>query len=255
VENIYKEILHAHDNNRKAAICTVVSARGSTPRKAGAKMLIYENGEVSGSIGGGNLEKKVIENGLEQLASNESKLFKHDLLHQHSMCCGGSMDIFIEPIVKNKRLYVFGAGHTGMALVKFTSLLPFEVFLIDDRKEYLDRLEIKGVSKMHGQYGEILPSLPFNEDTFVVILTYEHALDRDILSHCIKQPFAYMGMIGSQRKIEMTKKIFIDGGIATEEEMRKVDMPMGLDIKANTPEEIAVSIAAKLIEVKNKSRK
>ena len=99
----------------------------------------------------------------------------------------------------------------------------------------------------------MLPTLPFDENTFVVILTYEHEIDRDILSYCINKPHAYLGMIGSQRKIEMTKKMFLDAGIATKKQLEKVNMPIGANILAETPEEIAISILAELIENKNAS--
>ncbi len=251
MKNIFDELSYARKNDKKAALCIVVNAKGSAPGKPGAKMIVYDNGKIFGSIGGGNLEKKVIENALEQIKSNEPKLFRHDLLHQHNMCCGGSVDIYIEPIVKSKQLYIFGAGHIGKALAKLASPLQFEVFIIDDRKKYLDQLEIEEVKKMNAHYDSILPSLSFNEHTFIVIATYEHAFDRAILSYCIKQPFAYLGMIGSERKIAMTKKMFIEGGMAGKEELSKVDMPMGLDINAETPDEIAISVLAKLIKVKN----
>src|SRR5207249_1981971 len=106
--------------------------KGSTPREAGAKMLVYRSGNIFGSIGGGDLEKKVIANALDVLESKTSSTFKHDLLHQHNMCCGGSVEIYIEPIMKKNKLYIFGAGHTGHALAKYAIDFNFDVVLIDD---------------------------------------------------------------------------------------------------------------------------
>ena len=252
--NIYSEIEKVRKSGIDAALCTIIHTKGSTPRKVGAKMLVLADGTIKGTIGGGNLEKEVIKNALIQLKKNEPKLFKHDLLHQHNMCCGGTVEIFIEPLEKMKRLYIFGAGHTGQALAKYALGMDFEIFVIDDRKEYIDQLkEVPEVNKLHLNYKKVLPTLPFDEQTFVVILTYEHEIDRDILSYCIKKPHAYLGMIGSQRKIEMTKKMFLDAGIATKEQLEKVNMPIGANILAETPEEIAISILAELIEVKNSS--
>ena len=251
--NIYNEIEQLRKSGIDAALCTIIHTKGSTPRKVGAKMLVLIDGSIKGTIGGGNLEKEVIKNALVQLKKNEPKLFKHDLLHQHNMCCGGTVEIFIEPLEKMKRLYIFGAGHTGQALAKFAMSMDFEIFVIDDRKEYIDQLkEGSAINKLHVDYKKVLPTLPFDENTFVVILTYEHEIDRDILSYCIKKPYAYLGMIGSQRKIEMTKKMFLDAGIATKEQLEKVRMPIGANILAETPEEIAISILAELIENKNK---
>ena len=215
-------------------------------------MIVYENRELFGTIGGGNLEKKVIENALQQIKENTSKLFRHDLLHQHNMCCGGTVEIYIEPIMQKKKLYIFGAGHTGKALAKYAVHLDFDIIVIDDRKEYLDEFDMEEVNKMNLSYQLALQTLPFDENTFIAILTYSHDIDREILAYCLKKSHTYLGMIGSQRKIEITKKMFIEGGIATAEELSKVDMPMGLNIYAESPDEIAISILAKLIEVKNK---
>jgi len=249
--NLFEEIEEIRAGCQKAALCIIVQTKGSTPRKVGAKMIVCEDESIYGTIGGGNLEKKVIQNALKQLVDNKPKYYKHDLLHQHNMCCGGSVEIYIEPIYKMKKLYIFGAGHTGIALSKLAIQLNFEVYVIDDRKEYLDELQGSGIDKMNVDYKVALPSLPFDKNTFIVIMTYEHSHDRDILSYCIKQDWAYLGMIGSKRKVELTKKMFLESDIATKKELNRVDMPMGIEINAEGPEEIAISIIAKLINVKN----
>ena len=119
MKTLYDIIPEIQKSSENAAVCIIVNTKGSTPRKAGAKMIVYENGKLFGTIGGGDLEKKVIENAQTIIASKEPKLFRHDLLHQHGMCCGGTVEIFIEPIMKKNKLYIFGAGHTGQALAKF----------------------------------------------------------------------------------------------------------------------------------------
>jgi len=235
----------------KAAECIIVETKGSTPRKVGAKMRVWEDGTIKGTIGGGNLEKQVILNAIERIEDGTPKLYKHDLLHQHSMCCGGTVLIYIEPIMKQKNLYIFGAGHTGSALAEYAAKLDFEIYVIDNRSEYIENIKTRNVNKMEIDHNKVLSSLPFDEDTYVVIMTYEHSYDREILAHCIRQPYAYLGMIGSQRKIELTRKMFIEGGIATDEELNQVDMPMGIKINAEGPDEIAISILSKLIEAKN----
>jgi xanthine dehydrogenase accessory factor len=249
--NLFKEIENIKNGKLKAALCIIVQTKGSTPRKVGAKMIVKEDEKIIGTIGGGNLEKKVIENALFQIKKNEPKLFKHDLLHQHNMCCGGSVEIYIEPIKKMNRLYIFGAGHTGKALAKFANQLDFDIYVIDDRKEYIDDIEIEGINKLNLDYKKVLPSLPFDKNTYIVIMTYEHAHDRDILGYCINQPHTYLGMIGSKRKVELTKKMFKEGKLASKTSLDKIDMPMGYNIGAESPEEIAISILAKLIEIKN----
>lgn len=249
---MYKEIISIQNKaTREAAICIIVETKGSTPRKAGTKMIVYEDKVLIGSIGGGALEEKVIKNALSVIKNGEGQLFKHNLLHQHNMCCGGTVCVYIEKIEKTKRLFIFGAGHTGKALAKYAIDNDLEVYLIDDRKEYLDVVHTENVNKLHLHYSKALNILPFNKQTYIVIMTYSHPYDRDILAYCLKKPHAYLGMIGSKRKVSITKKKFIAAGIATEKELERVDMPIGVNINANTPEEIAISIIAKIIQTKN----
>lgn len=237
--------------NQSAALCTVVSTKGSTPRKTGAKMLVFENSKIYGTIGGGNLEKQVIENALKAIETNTAKLYKFELLQQLGMCCGGTVEIFIEPIMEKNKLYIFGAGHVGNALSHFASQTGFEVTVIDDRKEYIENLQSEKVDKIYSHFDKAIEKLKFDKNTYIVIVTYSHPSDRTILSLCVNKPNAYLGMIGSRRKIEVTRKKFIESKIAAESQLNKIDMPIGLDINPDTPAEIAVSILAKLIEIKN----
>lgn len=216
-------------------------------------MLVYEDGSIKGTIGGGDLEKNVIAEAIEVINKHEASIFRHDLLHQHGMCCGGIVEIFIEPIMKIRRLFIFGAGHTGQALAQYAIDTGFEVFLIDDRKTYIDECCIEEINKIHLKHSAALEALPFDKNTFVVIATYSHQIDRDILAYCVKKDWAYLGMVGSKRKILVTKKMFIDSNIGSDEELSKIHMPIGIDINAETPEEIAISILAELIKVKNSS--
>ena len=252
MKNIYDEVTLSVQNRQKAALCIVTSTKGSAPRKIGAKMIVYDNGWISGTIGGGDLEKKVVENAIMAIKTNKPGIFKHDLLNQHGMCCGGTVEIYIEPIMNKKKLYIFGSGHTGQALAKYAVNFEFDIFIIDDRKEYLDEIDTEGVNKMNLEHNKALQSLPFDDDVFIVIVTYSHGIDRDVLAYCLKKPFAYLGMIGSKRKIEVTKKMFVEGKIGTAEDLEKIHMPIGIDISAETPDEIAVSILAEIIKVKNK---
>lgn len=162
------------------------------------------------------------------------------------------MDIYIEPIMRRNKLYIFGAGHTGVALAKRAIEFDFEVSIFDDRKEYTDEVQIPSVTMVYGRFKEILPGLSFDNNTFVTIMTYSHPVDREILSYCIDKPHAYLGMIGSRRKVEVTKRLFEEESIGTPELLEEVDMPMGIPIGADGPDEISISILAKLLSVKNK---
>ncbi len=254
MRDIFEKITEAQKKKLDVALCVVTNTKGSTPREQGAKMLVYPDGSIYGTIGGGELEKQVILDALEVLKKKEPSVFRHDLLHQHNMCCGGSVDVYIEPIMKKNKLYIFGAGHTGHALAKQALLFDFEIVVIDDRKEYIDEIRLEQVNKLNMHYAQAIPLLPFDENTFIAIMTYSHPYDRDILAATLKKPHAYLGMIGSQRKVEMTKKMFESGMIASQSELDEVDMPMGIDIGAKDPDEIAISILAQLIAVKNKKR-
>ena len=251
--NVFEKITEDRKNNCEFAICIVTDTRGSVPRAKGAKMLVYPGEKIFGTIGGGRIEKKVIEDALGVLKTKEPVVLHYDLLKQLGMSCGGSLDIYIEPVMKKNKLYIFGAGHTGHALAKRAIEFDFEITMIDDRKDYIDEIKLTGINKINGAYKQVLPTLLFDDSTYITIMTYSHVLDREILSFCLKQPYAYMGMMGSMRKVEMTKKMFIEEGIGTGEELARVDMPMGIDIGADGPEEISISILAKLLSVKNKT--
>jgi len=251
VSSFYEKLAGFSKGDKDFALCTVVRVKGSAPRKTGAKMVVFSDGIIDGTIGGGDVEKNVIENALSAIRTGKPELFRHDLLHQHSMCCGGTMEIFIEPVMKRNLLYIFGAGHTGIALARLAAGLDFDIVIIDDRREYIDACEIPGVNKMNLSYKVALPVIPFNDRTYICIMTYSHQADREILAYCVKKPHAYLGMIGSRRKTELTRKIFMEAGIPAGE-IGDVDMPMGIDIGAEGPEEIAISVIGKIIEVKNK---
>lgn len=253
--NIFKIAEEEKAKGIHSALCIIVSTQGSTPLKTGAKMLVTQYGKIYGTIGGGNLEKKVIEDALDVIANNESKQFEHHLLQEHGMCCGGTVNVYIESIMPSEKLYIFGAGHVGRALANYASSLSFDVFVIDDRMEEITKIQNIAINTIHSGYVEHLSKLVFDKQTYIAIMTYDHKIDREILAYCTKKPYAYLGMIGSQRKVAVTRKMFLSTQICREEELEKVDMPMGFDINGTGPEEIAISILAKIIEVKNKRSK
>ena len=252
---IYDTIAQILKSNQKAALCTIVSTKGSTPLKAGAKMIVWEDGQIAGSVGGGRLENKVIEDAIQIIEDSKPQLFKHELLTQHEMCCGGKLEIYIEPIMQMKKLYLFGAGHIGNAVARHALNLDFEIYGIDNREHVFDDWTFEGFHKMNENYDDVIPKLSFDGSTYIVIATYDHVTDREILSQCINKPHAYLGMIGSKNKIEVTRKMFISADLASKEELDKVDMPIGIPIHAETADEIGISIVAKLINEKNKQQK
>jgi len=252
MQSIFEKISEIENSTQLAVLCTVVNTKGSTPQKAGAKMIVCDSGKIFGTIGGGSLEKKVIENALTVIQKKKPAIFSHALVHDHGMCCGGTVEIFIEPIVNKKKLYIFGAGHIGKALAKFSSELDFGVTLVDERDDAFDNLKIKGCSLINKKHKRATKELDFDKNTFVCVITHNHAYDREIVSYCAKQPHAYLGMIGSERKVEVAKKTFKAGNILSLKEMKNIDWPMGVNIKVQSPEEIAIAILAKLIDVRSR---
>lgn len=250
LKGIYYKLLEIENSNKKAALCTIVSASGSTPRKMGAKMIVFQNESIYGTIGGGALEKKVISQAIEVIQNQISKVYSHNLVKELEMCCGGTVEIFIEPIMNKKKLYIFGAGHIGKALAKFALDLDFLVTLIDERIDAFDDLNL-ACKQINEHHLTAISKLQFDEQTYIVILTHDHAYDREILATCVKKKNAYIGMIGSQRKVELAKKMLLSSNLVSQNEIEKVDMPIGIQINAKTPEEIAISILAKLIELRN----
>ena len=252
MNHIYHKIIEIENSNAKAALCTIIATKGSAPRKTGSKMIVYENEKIAGTIGGGALEKKVIEQALNSIKNNTPQIVTHNLVSELAMCCGGTVELFIEPIMNKKKLYIFGAGHVGKSLAKFAVELDFNVTLIDDRYEAFDDLDILNCTLIKDHHATAIEQLVFDEHTFVVILTYNHQYDREILALTSMKPHQYIGMIGSQRKVEIAKKNMITSKIMDSEKVATINMPIGLDIEAITPQEIAISILAKLIDVRNK---
>ncbi len=251
MRSVYEIIAGIEQSGEAAALCIITETRGSTPLKTGAKMIVWQDKKIFGTIGGGNLEHKVINDALTVMQNNTAQLFEHQLVRDHEMCCGGTVFIFIEPIKKRNKLVVFGAGHVGKEVVKFARSLNFQISLVDEREAMLSGLQMEDVKIFHMHHRQFLSQVVMDENTYVVICTHLHQYDREILARCIKRPLAYLGMIGSKRKIAITRKAFLSQGLATEQELSKVDMPMGFNIGGNTPAEIGISIVAKLVAVMN----
>jgi len=249
---MYNKITELLKTSENAALCIITQTKGSTPRKVGSKMLVYNSGKIEGTIGGGTLEKKVIEDALQILKTGEPNYFHHNLLIDHNMGCGGTVDIYIEPILKKKKLYIFGGGHVGKSLGLFAYMLNFDVVVIDDRSEIFETWDKEKFELINRNHTDILPEIDFNENSFVTIMSYTHEIDRDVTAYCAKQNLAYLGLISSTRKVKKFTDYYLENKILTQQQIDKIDMPMGVKINCETPEEIAISILAKLIDVRGK---
>jgi len=235
----------------KAALITVVESAGSAPRGAGARMLVYSDGEISGTIGGGAVEKRIIEEALSLLSSGGTRLVRLNLEQDVAMACGGTMTFFLEVLLPEQKLIIFGAGHICLALLPLAKMLGFHVTVIDNRPEYATAKRLVQADRVVAEpYARALADLRTDEATFLVILTHRHLHDQEILEHCCRLPFAYLGMIGSRSKVSAGLARLQELGIA-DKVIEKIHSPIGLHLGGQSPEEIAIAIAAEWIAVRN----
>lgn len=249
---IYEDILTCLKTGRPFCMVTVTAASGSTPRKAGAKMIVLEDGTIKGTIGGGLVEQKMCNKAREVLRDGKPIVETYSLAAEHSsseeMICGGEMTFFLEPHTTGQHVYIFGAGHCGYALARAAVLAGFSIHVLDDRPEVATRERYPmAVSITTGDYAEISSQLEPAKDAYITIMTQAHAGDETVLEHVLRKECRYIGMMASTRKREIIYKNLCGKGI-TEQELERVHSPIGLDIDAETPEEIAVSIVAELIQ-------
>ncbi|MEI6681366.1 MAG: XdhC family protein [Bacteroidota bacterium] len=255
MDHFFQKVEEVISGSIPAALCIVVETRGSTPRKQGARMIVYPDGSVYGTIGGGSVEKEVTDMALKMIPAGQPAKVSFNLEQDLGMHCGGMMEVYIEPLIPLKKLFIFGAGHIGKSLAGFARELNFSVTLFDPRDEIFRDEAFTGFTCVCEDFIKAAGEAAFDENTFIVIVTPKHVSDEDILAIAARQPHAYLGMIGSTRKVEMLKKRFVAEHILTEEELSGIDMPIGIKFNAETPAEIAISILAKLIDVRNTVKK
>ncbi|MFZ4523104.1 MAG: XdhC family protein [Bacteroidales bacterium] len=251
MNNLLVKIKESLNAPQAAALCIVTSVSGSAPGKIGAKMIVYSDGSIEGTVGGGGVEKRIIQDALEMIRLQTPQLKEYNLQTDLGMTCGGAVSIYIEPLSKPSRLYIFGAGHIGKVLARYAPDMEFETFLIDWREDIFESPEGLRYKQICKPYLDAIKDIPFDSESYCVIVTPNHDFDEEVLAAIGKKEIAYAGLIGSKRKIETLKKLFLEQNILTLEELDKVDMPIGIKFNAITPAEIAISILAKLIDVKN----
>ncbi len=244
--------LAAMDEGIEAAMVTVIGVGGSAPRDLTARMLVYRGGEIVGTVGGGQWERRLIQQALEVLDTGRPRRYAAHLTRDLGMCCGGAMEAFIEPLLARERLHIFGAGHVGGEVARLALSLDFDVLVYDDREDWLTPERFPGCTAVAG---DPLRSLPeqLGPSDYLLILTHSHQLDQALLQRLIDRDYAYLGMIGSRSKVA---KFFVRLRAAEVDEalFSRVCAPVGLAIGAETPAEIAVSICAELIKVRRGRR-
>lgn len=252
--NIYEAILQLEKDHRAGALCTIIDTQGSTPRHEGSKMLVFEDGNFMGTVGGGEVENRVRQEALESLKDGKTRLLKYKMVDPESGdpgVCGGTLEVFVEPIIPRPLIVVIGGGHVGKALVTLAKFLEFRVAVSDDRPEFCTPEANPGADEFYCVPMAQLPEkLKITPQTYLVLTTRGSNIDIEGMAPLLATPARYIGVIGSKRRWLTTRKALIAQGIS-ETVLDQVHSPMGLELNAETPEEIAVSIMAEIIMVRN----
>ncbi|MFB3812685.1 MAG: XdhC family protein [Terriglobales bacterium] len=252
--DIYEEIVRLRREGRRAALATIVNVRGSIPSFQTAKMLVRDDGSIVGTIGGGCVEAEVWQAAREVMEQEEPRTLTFNLnqnpKYDTGLVCGGTLDIFVEPVLPAPLLYLFGAGHVALNVYKVARIAGFDVIVIDDREAYANRERFPEARDIFADdFERVAAQLAPPETAFMVIVTRGHRDDMRVLRWAVDTPARYIGMIGSKRKVITIYRELEREGIAPEK-FGRVHAPVGLDIGATTPEEIAVAIVAEMIALR-----
>lgn len=244
---------------RKAALATIVRASGSTPRTVGARMVVRADGTSFGTIGGGAFEAMVAADARDLLATGEAApalkryVFAETGDDALGMACGGTAEVLLEPAGRGARLIVFGAGHVGVALARLASTVGFEPEIVDDRPEFCEAARAARVGRVLACDADYAAGLPDLDDgCYVAVVTRCHRTDRLALRRVLGRPLRYVGLIGSRRKRSVIFRELSEQDGIPPSELERVRCPIGLPIGGETPEEIAVSIVAELMQVRSR---
>lgn len=251
---IYKELAEIENSNSAAAICTIIRSRGSVPRHTLSKMIVYPDGKISGSIGGGELENRVVFEALQVIKDGKARILEYNMTDPERGdpgVCGGQVEVFVEPIRPKLTLLVIGAGHVGKAVVHLGRWLGFWVVVSDDRPQFCTPESVPEAHEYYpGHIASLTGQLEITPWTYVVLTTRGVDVDVDELPYILESSSRYIGVIGSRRRWETTKQKLISMGIS-KQKIDRVRSPIGLELNAETPEEIAVSIMAEILMLRN----
>lgn len=252
--SILAELLAAQTSGTPVALATVIRARGSVPRHAGSKMLIFADEQITGTIGGGEMESRVIQEALRSLADGQPRVISYSLVDPargDPGVCGGEVEVYIEPYHPPATVLIIGCGHVGQAVAHLAHWLGYRVVVNDDRDELVSVENIPYADvRLPGPLAEVLSEFRIHSNTYIVAVTRNVLLDREILPLLTREPAPYIGVIGSRRRWEETRRLLQEDGLS-EEDLQRFHSPIGLELNAETPEEIAVSIMAEITMVRH----
>lgn len=246
---VARALVELLERGERGALATVVRTSGSTPQHAGARMLFRRDGTTVGTVGGGAIENAVLAALRTCLADAQPRLIAHDLGHDLSMCCGGRMEVFIEPIEALQRLILFGAGHVAVPTAALAKTVGFRVTVVDEREELNTPERFPDCERLLLTPAEAAQQITPGAGDFLLVVTHDHRLDEEALDVFARLPHRYLGLIGSRRKIfRILQRIHARRGLPP---LDRVYAPVGLDLGAATPNEIAVSIVAELVALRH----
>jgi len=254
MKTIYQALAEIEEKNQVAALATIVRSHGSTPRHGTSKMLVYADGNIIGTVGGGELEKRVRAAAQESMQDGEARYLTYNMNDPSkgdAGICGGTVEVFVEAILPNPTLLIVGAGHVGKAVAHLAKWLEFRVVIAEDQPEFCTPEHIPGGDEYHPvAMDEITDHVQINAQTYIVMATRGADIDAIALPDLLESDAAYIGVIGSKRRWSAATSLLQESGVA-EEKYARVHSPIGLEIEAETPEEIALSIMAEVLMIRN----
>jgi xanthine dehydrogenase accessory factor len=237
----------------RGSLATILARHGSAPGTPGQKLFIGEDGVCVGTVGGGAVEREVIEALRAMLAADRPKheVRSFKLGAELGMCCGGSLDVMLEPVEALAPMLIVGGGHVATACAPMMAKLGFAVTVVDARDAWGREGRLDGVTCVVGDYDDVGRAFP--KHAAVLVMTHDHALDQDVIEWALKSGFAFVGGVGSRAKAQRTRDRLAHKGFS-EDDRARVRMPIGVDVGARLPDEIAVSIAAEMIAWRRKPK-
>lgn len=252
--SIFSEAGELEKKGVSAALCTIIQSTGSTPRHTGSKMIVYPDGRISGSVGGGLIENQVIEEALEAIRVGKSRKASYDLVDPARGdvgVCGGHVEVYIEPIAKKPLLVVIGGGHVGKAVLHLGKWLGFRTVVSDDRPEFCTPEANPDAEQFFPvPMEDLVNHLEIDRESYLVLTTRGYDVDIKGIPVLMEKKPAFLGVIGSKRRWIVTRKGLQEQGLSADT-ISEIRSPLGLELNAETPEEIAVSIMAEVIMVRN----
>ena len=252
---VFAALGEALKSGEEVALVTIVSANGSTPQRVGAKMLVYADGRFVGTIGGGCYENEALWKARESLKTRKACTVRYELAddfaEESGLICGGQMEIFIEPIEPSPAVYIFGAGHVGQFVARVAHDAGFHVHVVDDRAKFANRERFPDAAEIVvDDIPAWLAKTTLPGSAYAVIVTRGHRHDLDAMRALAPRKLRYLGLIGSRAKVKRIYDVLVEDGSVPIDRLETVHAPIGLDIGAVTPQEIAVAIVAELIAVR-----